>query len=105
MGAVAATLVKTTEFAGEYKIGIFTIVPAAASDTVDLSAYFSEIVGAQAHISAGLDANLTILQVSFSGTGLTIKQLKADGATSADNWDNAVIEIWVVGKLITNAGS
>jgi len=105
MGAVAATLVKTTEFSGEYKIGIFTITPAAASDTVDLSSYFSEIVGANAHITAGLDANLTILQTSYSSTTITIKQLKADGATAADDWTGASIELWVIGKMETNAGS
>ncbi len=105
MGAVAATLVKTTEFGGEYKIGIFTITPAAASDTVDLSSYFSTIVGAQGHITAGLDANLTLLQVSYSSTTITVKQLKADGATAADDWTGASIELWVVGKMETNAGS
>ncbi len=105
MGAVAATLVKATEFSGEYKIGIFTITPAAASDTVDLSSYFSEIVGAMAHITAGLDANLTLLQVSYSSTTITVKQLKADGATAADDWTGASIELWVMGKMETNAGS
>jgi len=98
MGALTATEVKRTEFGGDYKIGIFTVTPAAASDTVDLSAYFSEIVGARAHIVSGLDANLTLLQVSYSGTTVTLKQLKADGATNASDWTGASIEIWVIGK-------
>ena len=105
MGAVVATIVKATEFSGDYKLKIFTMTPAAASDTLDLSTYFSEIVGADAHLTAGLDAELTILQTSFSSTTVTIKQLKADGATAADNWASASIEVWVVGKLNTNAGS
>lgn len=103
MGAVAATAVKLTEFSGDYKIGVFTITPAAASDTVDLSSYFSEIVGAMGHITAGLDANLTLLQVSYSGTTITVKQLKADGATNASDWTSAEIELIVIGKCAANS--
>lgn len=105
MGALSPTLVKATEFSGDYKVKVFTVTPAAASDTVDLSSYFSEIVFADAHITAGLDANLTLLQVSYSSTTVTIKQLKADGATSASDWTDAAIELLVIGKLNKNAGS
>lgn len=105
MGALTATKVVATEFGGDCQLKVFTVTPAAASDTIDLSSYFSTIYGAQAHISAGLDANLTILQTSFSTTTVTIKQLKADGATSADDWTSAAVEVWVVGKLNKNAGS
>jgi hypothetical protein len=105
MGAVVATIVKATEFSGDYKLKIFTFTPASSSDTLDLSTYFSEIVGADAHLTAGLDAELTILQTSFATTTVTVKQLKADGATAADNWTSGAVEVWVVGKLNTNAGS
>lgn len=105
MGALSPTKVVETEFGGDCQLKIFTVTPAAASDTIDLSSYFSTIYGAKAHLTAGLDAALTILQTSFSSTTVTIAQKKADGATSADNWDSASIELWVVGKLNTNAGS
>jgi hypothetical protein len=101
MGALSPTIVKRTEFSGDYKILILTATPAAASDTITLTAAthgLSEIVYAHAHLTAGLDANLTILQTSYSGLVITVKQLKADGSTSADNWDSAALEILVIGK-------
>lgn len=97
MGALSATKVKNTELSGDYKIGVFTVTPAASSDTVDLSDYFDSLVFADAHITAGLDANFTLLQTSWSTTTVTIKQLKADGTTAADDWTSAAIEIVVVG--------
>ena len=105
MGLLSPTLVKNTEFSGDYKVKIFTVTPAAASDSVDLSSYFDSIVYADAHLTAGLDANLTILQTSWATTTVTIKQLKADGATGADNWGSAAIEILVIGKNSANSGS
>ena len=105
MGAAIATKVVATEFSGDCKLKVFTFTPDAASNTLDLSSYFSTIYGAQAHLTAGLDANLTILQTAFSTTTVTITQLKADGATAADNWSSAAIEVWVLGKLNVNAGS
>lgn len=102
MGALTPTVVKKTEFSGDVKVKIFTVTPAAASDTVALSGYFDTIYGAIAQLEAGLDANLTILQTSFSGTTVTIKQLKADGATNADNWTSASIRLYVFG---TDAGT
>ena len=105
MGAIAATKVIATEFSGDCKLKIFTVTPTEASDTIALSSYFSTIYGVKAHLTAGLDADLTHLQVSFSGTTVTIAQLKADGATGADNWTSASIELWVVGKHNANAGS
>jgi hypothetical protein len=101
MGALSPTIVKATEFSGDYKVLILTVTPAAASDTVTLTKAthgISSIVYASGHLTAGLDANLTILQVSFSGLVITIKQLKADGATNADNWDSAKIELLVIGS-------
>lgn len=105
MGALSPTKVIYTEFAGAVKLKIFTLTPAAASDTIDLSSYFDTIYGAKAHLTAGLDANLTLLKVSFSGTTVTIVQLKADGATAADDWASAAIELWVVGSDKLNSGS
>jgi len=98
MGALSPTVVKKTEFAGDIKLKIFTVTPAAASDTIDLSGYFDTIYGAFAHLEAGLDANLTILQTSFSSTTVTIKQLKADGTTNASDWTTASIRVYVFGS-------
>lgn len=98
MGAISPTRQIRTEFSGNQKLKIFTVTPAAASDTVDLSSYFDTIYGAIAYLTAGLDANLTILIPSFSGTTVTIVQKKADGATNADDWTSASITLWVVGS-------
>jgi len=101
MGAITPTIVKRTEFAGDYKILVLTATPAAASDTITLTAAthgISEIVYANAHLTAGLDALLTILQVSYSGLVITIKQLAADGATNASDWTSAALEVLVIGK-------
>ena len=101
MAAITDTIVKTTEFPGDYKIQILTATPEAASDTIVLTADangMSEIVYADAHLTGGLDANLAILQVSYSSLTITIKQIKQDGATAADNWTNAALEVLVIGK-------
>jgi len=105
MGAVVPTLVKATELAGDYRIKVFTMIPAAASDTLDLSSHFSEIVGCVGVITAGVAAACTLAQVSYSTTTVTVKTLKADGVTAADTWTSVVVEVWVLGKLNANAGS
>lgn len=97
MGALTPTKAVATEFAGAVRVKVFTVTPAAASDTVDLSSYFDTLYYAHAHLTAGLDANLTILQTSWSGTTVTIKQLKADGSTNASDWTSAAIELLVIG--------
>jgi hypothetical protein len=101
MGALTPTIVKSTEFSGDYHVLILTATPAASSDEITLTKAthgISEIVYADAHLTAGLDAELTILQTSYSGLVITVKQLKADGATAADNWTSAALEILVIGK-------
>ena len=105
MAALTPTKVVYTELAGGVKLKIFRVTPSTASDTVVLSSYFDTIYGAFAHLTAGLDADLTILQVSFSTTTVTIKQLKADGATNASEWGSAAIELWVFGSDEVNSGS
>ena len=91
---------QSTEFAAGYKIQVLTVTPAAASDTVTLvlaTDKIRTILYAHAHLTAGLDANLTLLQTSFSGLVITIKQLKADGATNASDWTDAAITLLVIG--------
>lgn len=101
MGTITGTLAKRTEMSGDWKILVLTATPAAASDDIVLTAAahgISEIIYANAHLTAGLDANLTLLQTSWSGLTITIKQLKADGATSASDWTGAALEILVIGR-------
>jgi hypothetical protein len=101
MGALTPTIVACTEFSGDYKILILTATPAAASDDVTLTAAthgLSTIVYAKAHLTAGLDANLTHIQTSYSGLVITIKQEKANGTTDASDWGSASLEILVIGK-------
>jgi len=105
MGAIVATKVIATELAGDVRIKVFTVTPAAASDTIDVSSYFDTVYCVKAHLTAGLDALLTHLQTSYSGTDITIKQLAADGATDASDWTSAAIEVLVIGKHNANAGS
>ena len=87
MGALTATkIVGLDASAGTKKLKIFTVVPTADGDTVDLSTWFSTIHSVGSELIAGLDANLTHLITSFSGTDVTIAQKKADGASAADNF-------------------
>lgn len=101
MAALTPTLVISYDAgAGHVKKKIFTVTPESASDTVALSSHFDTIYSAQAYLTAGLDAALTILLPSFSGTTVTIAQLKADGATAADDWTGASITLHVEGTAI-----
>lgn len=100
MGAITGTLVKRTEFAGDYKILVLTAPVASSSDTVTLTAAthgISEIVGATAHITAGLDNAFSYLQTSYSGLVITVASFKATGA-AADDFTGTTIELWVIGK-------
>lgn len=98
MAALTPTLVNSRDAgAGQVKCKTFTVTPSSASDTVALSGYFSTIYAARAYLTAGLDANLTHLMPSFSGTTVTIVQKKANGSTNADNWTSASITLIVEG--------
>lgn len=98
MAELTPTLVKSQDSsAGNVKTKIFTVVPQADGDTVPLATWFGTLYGAICYLTAGLDANLTHLIPSFSGTTVTIAQKKADGATAADNWTSASITMHVTG--------
>lgn len=106
MGAITGTVVKKTELSGEYQALVLTATPAAASDAITLTVAdhgFDEIIFAHAHLTAGLDANLTLLQTSHSGAVITIKQLKADGSTNASDWTGAALEVLVLGRKADNS--
>ena len=101
MGILTGTKVIDSELAGDWKILVKTVVPAAASDTLTLvraTDKVTEIAAVIPILEAGLDAALTLLQVSFSGLVITIKQLKADGATAADDWTAASIRLVIIAR-------
>lgn len=99
MGALAVTSLRTTEFAGTYKVVAGTVVPASASDTITLTAAahgISTIVAVVATFNGGLDANLYTLMASWSGLVITLTTWKA-GAVAADDWTGAIVSLVVVG--------
>ena len=101
MGALEATKVIDSELSGDWKILVKTVTPAAASDTLTLvraTDKVTEIAAVIPVLEAGLDAALTLLQVSFSGLVITIKQLKADGSTAADDWTAASIRLIIIAR-------
>ena len=98
MGAIVGTVAKITEFAGTEKLAVITAPVAAASDTIDLSATFSTISGiVGAVITAGMDTAFSYIQVSFSGTTLTVVSLEQDG-TAATDFTGTTISIGVLGS-------
>jgi len=100
MAEISDTIVKTTEFAGDYKVQILTATLGSNSDTIVLTAAankISEIVYAKAHLTGGVDAELCWLQTSWSSLTITIASFEADG-TVATNFTGATIEVLVIGK-------
>lgn len=96
MAALTPTKKYAGEHAGNEKVKIFTVVPTTASDTVDLSAYFNEIHAVLACITGGLDAALTMVQPTFSGTTVTVATFEQDG-TAATDWTDAQLTLYVSG--------
>ena len=103
MGAITGTLTAGTEFAGEYKLLHLTATIASASDTITLTAAdhggVQSIVGiVGAVITAGMDADFTSLQVSYSGLVITVVSKQADGA-AADEFTGTTIALTVLVKV------
>lgn len=87
MGAITGTKTYGGELAGEVKLLHLTATIAATSDTIALTAAdhagVVSIVGVVgAVITAGMDADFTSLQVSYSGLVITVVSKQADGAAS-----------------------
>lgn len=98
MAALTATLVASLDAsAGQKKVKIFTVTPQANADTVALATWFSSIDKSFAFISAGMDAALSIVSSTHSGTTLTLTELEQDG-TAATDWTAAEITLIVVGE-------
>ncbi len=100
MAAVTGTLVKRTEFGGDYKAFVITATIGSASDTITLTAAthgISEIVGLQGCITGGLDTAFSYLQLSYSGLVITVTSFEQDGTPSTE-WTGTTVELLVIGK-------
>lgn len=100
MAAATGTQTLITEFSGDYKIQRITFTPTSASDTVTLTAAvhgISEIGFVSAKLTAGYDAALAGIFVTFSGLVITVVTTAAAG-TAATDWTGATAELLVIGK-------
>lgn len=93
MAALTLTKSYAGELAGDTRLISFTVVPSSATDTITLTAATAggvtsivQIVGCQ--LTGGVDANLCLTQLSFSGLVLTLKTFGADGLAATD-WTSA----------------
>jgi len=102
MADITGTKLEGTELAGKYQLVVVTATVASASDTITLTAAthgitaITAIVGAV--VTGGLDAAFTNIQVSFSGSVLTVASIEADG-TAATNWTGTTISVAVLGTV------
>jgi hypothetical protein len=100
MGAITGTLVKNTEFSGEYKLVVLSCIPASASDTVTLTAAthgITEILDVMVQLKAGYDAALQTIWATFSGLVITVVTETSAGGAATD-WTGATARIWVIGR-------
>lgn len=100
MAEIADTVEYHGELAGATRLYSFTATIGSASDTVVLTADdgVASIVGVVgAVITAGMDADFTSLQVSFSGLTVTIVSKQADGA-AADEFTGTTVAVTLLVK-------
>lgn len=98
MGAITGTKVVASEFAGDYKLLILSIVPASASDTVTLTAAahgISEIVAVMPQLLSGQDAALQTILATFAGLVITVITETSAGGVATD-WTGATARLWVL---------
>lgn len=91
---------QSTEFGGDYKLQVLTVVPTSASDTVTLvraTDKIGTILGVFATIVSGQDSLLLAVGVSFSGLVITVNTYNPEG-TAATDWTGVVIRLLVIGK-------
>lgn len=100
MGAITGTLVKNTEFSGDYKLVVLSCIPASASDTITLTAAvhgISEILDVMPALKSGQDAALQTILATFSGLVITVITETSAGGVATD-WTGATARIWVIGR-------
>jgi len=100
MSTVAATVLKTTEFSGDYKLFVIDVILQSASDTITLVAAthkISEIMGCFIVGTAGMDAAFTNMAATYSTLTITITSIEEDG-TASTAWTDTAVQLWVIGK-------
>lgn len=100
MGAITGTKVLATEFSGDWKLLILSIVPASASDTVTLTLAthgVSEIIAVAAFLKTGFDAALQTIWATFSGLVITVITETSAGGVATD-WTGATAQLWVIAR-------
>lgn len=98
--ALTGTKVIDSEFSGDYKILIRTVVPGSASDTLTLvraTDKITEIVGVFPHLETGQDAALAGIFATFSGLVITLTTTAAAG-TAATDWTGATARLLIIGR-------
>lgn len=100
MAAATGTKQLATEFSGDWKFVRITFTPTSASDTVTLTEAthgIGEIGYVSAKLTAGYDAALAGIFVTFSGLVITVVTTAAAG-TAATDWTGATAELLVIGR-------
>lgn len=100
MAAATGTVVKATEFSGDWKLVIISFTPASASDTVTLTLAahgISEIIDVIAFLKTGYDAALQTIWATFSGLVVTVVTETSAGGVATD-WTGATAKLWVIGR-------
>lgn len=90
----------STEFSGDYKLQVLTVIPTSASDTVTLVAATDKIgtiIGVFPTIVSGIDSLLLTAAASFSGLVITLTTYNPEG-TAATDWTGVVVRLLVIGK-------
>lgn len=101
MAAITNPATKVTEFSGEFKLLCLNgLAVASASDVLTLSWAengMSEITSVVAGVSAGLDAQFSYVQASFSSLTITVASFEQDG-TAATDFTGTKVNLIVIGK-------
>lgn len=103
MGAISGAKALLTEFAGDYKLLRVTCTPAAASDTVTLTAAahgISEIAMVIPKLNApstGVIGGCTDVYATFSGLVITVVT-STSAAAAATNWAGVTADLLVIGR-------
>ncbi len=100
MGAISGTLVKGTEFGGEYKIVVISATIASASDQITVTTASHGINYVDAVIccvpTGGVDNDFQTCSATASGATITITSYQADGA-AADEFTGTTVNVTVIG--------
>ena len=102
MGVLTITDLKTTEFAGDYKVVVGEVTLASVSDTVtltDASNHISTIHSVHATIKTGLTTAFVGVAATYSGLVITLTPYGTTGNSHIPNAEgvDAVVALMVCG--------